>query len=121
MRQPACIPLLLILAACRSNPRIPLTTQTQNKPPTPGTIQVGDFLATNENCGMVRYVRPVYPKERRAHIEGEVKLNIVIFKTGVVGNLDVVSGEPVLASAAMRAVKATAVCSLQDKWRPGGS
>ena len=55
VRRPACIVLLLLLAACRSGP-----TQHQNavvdqkKSTTPGTIHVGDFLATPENCGMIQ-------------------------------------------------------------------
>ena len=51
-----------------------------------GQIHVGDFLDTPTNCGMVHYVRPVYPKEAKlAHIEGVVTFNVVILKTGEMG------------------------------------
>jgi protein TonB len=92
--------MLLLLTACRSAP-----------PPHPmaavdRAIQAGDTLATPENSGMTHYVRPLYLKEaRRAHVEGEVKLNILIAKTGEVSELHVLSGNPVLVPPAITAVQ----------------
>jgi protein TonB len=78
----------------------------QKKAANPGTIHIGDFLATQDNCGMVHYVAPVYPTEaKRAHIEGVVKFDVVILKTGEVGELNLVSGDPALVPAAIKAVK----------------
>ena len=55
---------------------------------------------------MIHGVRPAYPKEaRRAHIEGVVKLNIVVTKTGEVTEFHVISGNPILVPAAIGAVK----------------
>jgi TonB family protein len=51
----------------------------------------------------------VYPKEAKtAHIEGVVKVQFIITKTGEVAELQVLSGDPVLVPAAIEAVK---------KWR----
>ena len=97
----------LLLAACRSAP-VPHRTSTvdQTKRSNEGRIRVVETLGSPENCGMIHGARPVYPKEaKRAHIQGVVKLNIVITKTGEVGELHIVSGEPVLVPAAIAAVK----------------
>ena len=58
---------------------------------------------------MIHGARPVYPKEAKtAHIEGVVKVQFIITKTGGVSSLRVLSGDPVLVPAAIEAVK---------KWR----
>ncbi len=89
--------LLLFLMACGSGPK---------KPPKQDPIQVADFLATPDNCGMIHYVAPAYPKEaKRAHVEGIVKFAVLIAKTGTVGKLDLLSGNPALVDAATQAVK----------------
>jgi protein TonB len=55
---------------------------------------------------LIHQVRPVYPKEAKSkRIQGTVKFDVVISKTGVVSELHVVSGNPILVSAAMDAVK----------------
>jgi TonB family protein len=49
---------------------------------------------------------PHYPDKARAeHVEGAVVLHVIIDKDGVVKNLEVVSGDPLLVTAAMDAVK----------------
>jgi periplasmic protein TonB len=49
---------------------------------------------------------PAYPeKARQDHIQGVVVLHAIIDKNGDVASLDVVSGNPVLAKAAIKAVK----------------
>jgi len=107
VRPSAWILVVLLLAGCGFAPQ----TQTraavdQKKSPVQGQIQIGDFLATPENCGMVHYVRPVYPQEaKRAHIEGAVKFAALITKTGEVDELHPLSGDPVLVPAATKAVK----------------
>jgi TonB family protein len=99
--------LLTLLAACRSVlPSHQVSAVDQKKASNQGTIHAGDFLASPENCGMVRGMRPVYPQEaKRAHIEGVVKLDLVITKTGEVGELHVISGNPTLVPAAIAAVR----------------
>lgn len=62
---------------------------------------------SNSNCGrLIRYVRPVYPEEaKRQHIQGIVKLRVVISVKGEPRNIDVREGDPVFVPAALRAVK----------------
>jgi protein TonB len=54
----------------------------------------------------LRGVAPVYPDlARQARVQGVVRLNIVIDKQGRVSNVSVISGHPLLISAALDAVK----------------
>lgn len=54
----------------------------------------------------IRDVQPVYPPMARvAHVQGDVVLHATISKTGVIENLTVQSGHPILIQAAMDAVK----------------
>jgi TonB family protein len=110
VRPSAWILVALLLAGCGFAPQTqPRAAVDQKKSPVQGQIQIGDFLATPDNCGMIHYARPVYPKEaKREHIEGVVKFSVVITKTGDVGELHMVSGDPVLVPAGIEAVK---------KWR----
>jgi protein TonB len=100
--------MLLMLAACRSAPpsNPNAADAQQKKPANHGKIQVGDFLATPENCGMIQYVRPSYPVEaKKAHVQGVVRLRVFITKTGDVADIQTFSGVPALVPAAIRAVK----------------
>jgi len=55
---------------------------------------------------IVTKVAPVYPPlARQAHIQGTVVLKATISKTGDVENLQLISGHPMLAPAAIEAVK----------------
>ena len=55
---------------------------------------------------VINRVQPIYPDiARRARIQGTVVLQAVISKQGTIENLRVVSGHPMLTSAAMDAVK----------------
>jgi len=55
---------------------------------------------------LLKRVEPVYPSlARQAHIQGEVRLQAVVSKTGVLQNLRAVSGHPILIQAAMDAVR----------------
>jgi TonB family protein len=99
--------LMLVLAACHSVP-VPHRdfVLDSKKPANQGKIQVGDFLATPANCGIIHYVRPSYPAEaKKTKTQGIVKLRFVIMKTGEVGDIQAISGDPVLVIAAMAAVK----------------
>ncbi len=58
---------------------------------------------------LVRKVQPLYPSEaRRMRIEGDVVIDAVVTSQGEVQELKLISGHPVLAAAAMDAVR---------KWR----
>jgi len=55
---------------------------------------------------LIRRVEPEYPADARAqHVQGPVVLDVQILGNGAVGNIVVVSGDPLLAPAAVRAVK----------------
>ena len=55
---------------------------------------------------LVRKILPVYPPlARSARIQGQVVLQAVISKKGVIENLKVLSGHPLLAPAAIEAVR----------------
>jgi TonB family protein len=72
-----------------------------------------DEVSQEQMRGMiVKKVQPEYPQAaKKAGIQGEVKLRATIGKTGDVENLQIVSGHPQLAPAAIEAVK-------QWKYRP---
>jgi len=102
-----CILAMLLLAGCHSAPSSHPPTAADSKT-APGEVQIqaGDFFGSPENCGLIHEVRPVHPKDaKRARIQGDVKLNIVITKTGEVSEANLVSGNPALAAAAIEAVK----------------
>jgi TonB family protein len=68
-----------------------------------GTSATGGQSSANR---IVRKVEPEYPPQARAQgIQGPVVLDVRIGSDGRVGNVDVVSGDPVLAGAAVSAVK----------------
>ncbi len=70
-------------------------------PPPPRPVSKGV-----EPGRLLRKVNPSYPiQAREARIAGEVVLDITIQKNGKVGKVSVVSGHPLLAQAAARAVK----------------
>jgi protein TonB len=56
--------------------------------------------------GLISRVDPTYPEEaERQHIEGTVKLHAIIGTDGAIRSIEVVSGPPLLAQAAARAVQ----------------
>lgn len=112
---------ILILAACSPTPRRQDSAADQRKPSSPSTIHAGDFFASRENCGLIHYVRQVYPKKAKmARIQGVVKVAYVITQNGEVRDLHVVSGDPVLVPAALAAVTQWrfAPCRLPDMSEP---
>jgi TonB family protein len=55
---------------------------------------------------LIRRVTPKYPKEaRKQHVEGAVRLHAIIAKDGSIKNLEVISGDPLLVDAALKAVR----------------
>src|SRR5450432_4225537 len=94
-----------MLAACGPSPRQQGSATDRTKPSSPSKIVVGDTLASRDNCGLVHYVRQVYPKPAKmARIHGVVKVAFIVTKTGEVRDLHVLSGDPVLVPAAIAAV-----------------
>ena len=70
---------------------------------TPQKMRVSSGVAQGN---LIHDVRPPYPPlARQARIQGTVVLQAVIGKDGSIQNLRVVSGHPMLAQAALEAVK----------------
>ncbi len=65
------------------------------------------FAATDEDGRKIKQqVQPVYPElAKNMHLQGTVKLELVISPTGSVRSVKVLGGHPVLADAAEKAVK----------------
>jgi TonB family protein len=69
----------------------------------PLRIRVGGNV---QQAKLVSQVHPVYPPEAKAQgIQGIVRLQAILGKDGKVENLEMLSGEPMLAAAAMDAVR----------------
>jgi protein TonB len=78
------------------------------KPPAPTIVHISHF----DEGGLVARVQPQYPPlAKAARIQGSVVLNAIVGKDGSIQNLQVASGHPMLAEAAVRAVS-------QWKFRP---
>jgi protein TonB len=59
-----------------------------------------------QQAKLLAHVVPVYPPEAKAQgIEGKVRLQAILDKDGKVANLVVLSGDPMLATAALDAVR----------------
>jgi TonB family protein len=70
---------------------------------TPKSIRVGGNV---QSANLINKVAPLYPPEaKQARIQGTVKLNVVIGPDGLVKNVEVISGHPLLVPSAMDAVK----------------
>ncbi len=55
---------------------------------------------------LLHKVPPDYPKKaRKAHVQGVVQLHAIIAKDGTIRDLEVISGDPLLTDAAMKAVR----------------
>ena len=69
----------------------------------PQRIRVGGNL---QQANLVKKIQPVYPRQAKIdHIQGKVQFAVLIGKDGHVQNVDVISGEPILADAAKPAVE----------------
>ncbi len=72
-------------------------------PVMPKRLRVSQGVTTGQ---LIRKLEPKYPPlAQQARIQGQVVLNAIISKTGVVENLELVSGHPMLVPAALDAVK----------------
>ena len=69
----------------------------------PQRLRVSSGLMTGLR---IKAVPPVYPAEaREQHIQGVVLMQAIISKEGEVADLQLISGDPLLAKSAMKAVK----------------
>ena len=86
-----------------------LRLQVDNRPSAPQQIRVGAMV---QAANLVHSVEPVYPPlARQARIQGTVRFNIMVSKEGAVEQMTLVSGHPLLVSAAQDALR-------QFKYRP---
>lgn len=68
---------------------------------------------------LIKKVAPEYPKKaKKAHVEGAVRLHAVIAKDGTVQNIEVISGDPLLVDAALKAVRQWRYQPTQIKGKP---
>jgi periplasmic protein TonB len=74
-------------------------------PPRPVAVKPLVVSVLSE-ANLLHRVQPVYPPiAREAHVQGTVELRAIISKTGTIENLVVVRGHPMLAGAAIEAVR----------------
>ena len=94
---------------------VPLVSTSPESNNVSGMSQPGQRVRVSQGVSaglIISKVPPIYPPEARvARIQGTVVMKAVINQTGDVVSLDLISGHPVLAPAAMDAVK-------QWKYRP---
>ncbi len=73
------------------------------QPAGPGRVRVPSSV---EQGLVITKVPPQYPPEAKdAHIQGVVLMNVIVDKEGTVSNIQLISGHPLLAPAAIDAVK----------------
>ncbi len=67
---------------------------------------MGSVQGRKAEQNLVKKVEPIYPPlAKQVRIQGKVKVQVVISKTGMVESVNVVSGHPLLVQAAIDAVK----------------
>lgn len=73
------------------------------KPPAPQRIRVGGNV---QQAKLISQPKPVYPPlAKQARIQGTVRLNAIIGRDGLIANLQVASGHPLLVPAVLEAVR----------------
>jgi TonB family protein len=82
----------------------PTQAPSSTTPPQPKPIRIRIGGATAASM-LISHPQPIYPQEAKdKKIQGTVRLHAVLSREGAVQQLDIVSGEPILAKAAMDAV-----------------
>jgi TonB family protein len=113
---PRLLPLVFLTLAMSSlsvgqsqDQSSPPPAQTQDQSDIPQRVRVSSGVSGGL---LIRKVNPKYPKEaRKKGIQGVVSLSATINQSGDIVSLAVVSGDPLLAQAAIEAAK-------QWKYRP---
>jgi protein TonB len=93
--------LLLLLSGCTSPPPPPKAPKSRADGP---RITIGGPV---DGCKLIRQVRAVYPKDaKKKRIQGTIRFNVLITKTGEPRILEVLKGgDPQLIAAALKAVE----------------
>ncbi len=82
----------------RAAPRLPASPTVRSKP-----VRQSEGV---QEALLVRRIEPIYPWiAKQMHLEGMVKLRAVIGRDGTVNSLERLSGHPILAEAALEAVR----------------
>jgi TonB family protein len=106
MKSAGMVVLILMCVAygfAKQNPSPSSTPTVYQKNGRPSRFRVSSGVMAGL---MIRHVDPVYPAEaRKKHISGDVLLKILINKQGHVVDAVIVKGDPMLAQAAVDAVK----------------
>jgi protein TonB len=69
----------------------------------PTRIRVGENV---EAANLIRKVQPQYPEAaRNVGVSGEVRMSVIIDREGAVQNVELISGDPLLAGASIHAVE----------------
>jgi TonB family protein len=99
------VSLVSMVAVCRGVTAVFPLTAGESKPshPAPARIRVGGNIQSDS---LVFQPRPFYPAEaKQKRISGQVHMSAIIGKDGAVRELQVLSGHPLLAPAALKAVR----------------
>ena len=106
MKRVGMVALILMCVAygfATQNPSPSPTTNRYQKSSRPSRLRVSSGVMAGL---MIRHVDPVYPAEaKKKQISGDVLLKILINKEGHVVDAVIVKGGPMLAGAAVEAVK----------------
>ena len=113
LRSAIRIPLLLFLVSCSSGPQSHPTGAGGQEASSQGQIKITGTTGSN----LIYQPRTEYPKEAmKARLGGVVKLDIAKTKTGQVAAIHILSGEPALVAAAVKAVED---CRYRPTYRNG--
>jgi protein TonB len=89
--------------ASAAPPPPPPPVKVVEKPKEVQRIRVGGNV---QQANLIRRVTPVYPPlAKQARIQGQVRFTAIISKEGMISNLQLISGHPLLVPAAQEAVK----------------
>jgi TonB family protein len=90
-------------AKTQDSPKTELPSNQEASKPKIPRIRIGGNVAKSQ---LKHKVQPQYPQEARdSRIQGTVRLHVVLSAAGKVQQLEVVSGDPILAKAALEAVR----------------
>ncbi len=95
--------LVVVLSRIDNTIHILVSTTEPAAAGAPKRIRVGGNM---QQAKLITKVRPIYPADAKAQrIQGIVKLQAILGKDGKVESLEVLSGDPLLAAAALEAVR----------------
>ena len=92
-----------IIGGVPNAPPPPPPPKQAEKPKSPDRIRVGGNV---QAANLVKKVTPVYPPlAKQARVQGQVRFTAIIGKDGLIQNLQLITGHPLLVPAATEAVR----------------